>query len=441
MENDDDSAACLISIDFAKAFNKMSHTSCVEAFTKGGASDHMVGLVRAFLTGRKMRMKVGNSFSSLRNINGGSPQGTLLGNYLFIITTDHLETDSNNEPSENSEKTMSDVSFNTAEENPDLEEELPDIDESFVHLNEQMPAETTTSTINSSADEADDPRLTTFDEQLERPEKWKTTDITVLKYVDDFLGIEKIYTGGGFRSISQHKTEILTRALQSERFYRTVEGNATSIGMSVNANKTQLICISPALYSNNNTFVKLHETEIITSQSELKILGFHFGTRPDIIEQIKKISLKFRKRVWVLRHLKKANIPTTDLIKLYQSLILPVLDYTAVTYHSMLSQTQAKLLENLQKLALKIIYGVTGIQYVILLERSGLPTLAERRTKLVDGFIKKAVQNSRYKDWFPTKTFFHHDLRKEQIYIEKYARTSRLYKSPLYYFRRRLNKI
>ena len=42
--------------------------------------------------GRRMKIKMDNEiFSSLRDVNGGSPQGTLLGNYLFIITTDDLE--------------------------------------------------------------------------------------------------------------------------------------------------------------------------------------------------------------------------------------------------------------------------------------------------------------------------------------------------------------
>ena len=72
------------------------------------------------------------------------------------------------------------------------------------------------------------------------------------------------------------------------------------------------------------------------------------------------ISLKFRQRVWVLRHLKKADIPEDDLVQLYLSLVLPVADYIYVVYHSMFTKTQQHQLEHLQKLAIKIIYGVTG---------------------------------------------------------------------------------
>ena len=166
-----------------------------------------------------------------------------------------------------------------------------------------------------------------------------------------------------------------------------------------------------------------------------------FGRKADISSQITSISLKFRRRVWVLRHLKKAGIPQSDLIRLYLSLVQPVLDYTAVVYHSMLGKVQCQDLEKLQKLALKIVYGVTGVSYSELLDRSGLPTLAERRLGMIDIFILKASTHQTHKKWFPTKCFSGYGLRTERIYEEKRARTARLYNSPLYFYRRRLNCI
>ena len=171
----------------------------------------------------------------------------------------------------------------------------------------------------------------------------------------------------------------------------------------------------------------------------MKILGFIFGTDPDVGEHVKALSLKFRKRVWVLRHLKKSGIPTTDLVKLYQSLVAPVLDYTSVVYHSMLNKSQVLMLENLQKLALKIIYGVYEADYQMLLNKSGIKSLEERRLGFIDGFINKALAHPVYCNWFPTREFEHYDMRREVIYEEKFARTKRLYNSPLFYFRRRLN--
>ena len=40
-----------------------------------------------------MRARIGNTLSDPLTIKGGSPQGTLLGNLLFTLTTDKIEED------------------------------------------------------------------------------------------------------------------------------------------------------------------------------------------------------------------------------------------------------------------------------------------------------------------------------------------------------------
>ena len=52
-----------------------------------------ISLVSAFLHGRTMAVKMGREMSEPRLICGGSPQGSILGNYLFCITTDGLGQD------------------------------------------------------------------------------------------------------------------------------------------------------------------------------------------------------------------------------------------------------------------------------------------------------------------------------------------------------------
>ena len=49
-----------------------------------------LGLVNAFLVGRKMSVKIGSTYSEPQLVPGGSPQGSILGNYLFCATTNHL---------------------------------------------------------------------------------------------------------------------------------------------------------------------------------------------------------------------------------------------------------------------------------------------------------------------------------------------------------------
>ena len=81
----------LISIDYAKAYNRMSHQHCLDAFKRKRASQATLGLICAFLTGRKMQVKVGETLSALLDICDGSPQGCVSVNALFCATIEALQ--------------------------------------------------------------------------------------------------------------------------------------------------------------------------------------------------------------------------------------------------------------------------------------------------------------------------------------------------------------
>ena len=103
MGAEDGASAALTSIDFAKAFNRMSHQACLQALGEHGASNKSLALISAFLFKRTMSVRIGTTFSEPKLINGGSPQGSILGNYLFCMTTDKLglrEVDAEDVPQE-----------------------------------------------------------------------------------------------------------------------------------------------------------------------------------------------------------------------------------------------------------------------------------------------------------------------------------------------------
>ena len=51
-------------------------------------------MVAAYLTDRKVTVKVGQECSSLRDLFGGAPQGSILGVFLFNCTINDLEAPS-----------------------------------------------------------------------------------------------------------------------------------------------------------------------------------------------------------------------------------------------------------------------------------------------------------------------------------------------------------
>ena len=124
-----------------------------------------------------------------------------------------------------------------------------------------------------------------------------------------------------------------------------------------------------------------------------------------------------------------------QLVTVYTTVVRPVLDYCAVVYHPMLSDEQDQMVERMQAQALKNIFGYKD-SYATMRKKAGITTHRARRIALCDKFAEKAAAKPRF-DWFPLHTG--RAGRHGEQYKELPARTDRLFNSPLYYFRRRLN--
>ena len=128
-----------------------------------------------------------------------------------------------------------------------------------------------------------------------------------------------------------------------------------------------------------------------------------------------------------------------DLLFVYLSVLRPVLDFAAPTYHPLLTVTQTAALEALQRKAYKIIYG-SDVSYLEALACSNTDTLQDRRQKLTENFAIKTQKNPRYTDgWFPKKPPQHYLTRKTRPFLEIQPRTERMKRNPITYMRNFLN--
>lgn len=59
----------------------------------------------------------------------------------------------------------------------------------------------------------------------------------------------------------------------------------------------------------------------------------------------------------MLRNLKKSGFSEDELIRVYKTMIRPVMDYGSVVYHSSLTDAQDELIDSLQNHALKCVFG------------------------------------------------------------------------------------
>ena len=66
-------ATVITSVDYSKAFNRMSYQYCLQALARNGASTNLLKLIATFLTDSTMTVKVGQTMSTPLPVSGGCP--------------------------------------------------------------------------------------------------------------------------------------------------------------------------------------------------------------------------------------------------------------------------------------------------------------------------------------------------------------------------------
>ena len=213
-----------------------------------------------------------------------------------------------------------------------------------------------------------------IDNHLGVPNNWRDKTPAVFTYIDDANGIEKLRVPGSICHYSQNTPSVTVHAVKSQELMNTVTVRAEGIGMRVNSLKTQLLCMTAGNTSSNvSSYIKCGNQKITSSQ-ELKILGFKFGTTPSVKIHVQYMVQKALRKLWTLRHVKKAGLNQSDMLKIFNTVIRPCVEYAVPTYHPMLTGELSDIIESVQKRACKLIFG-WNTDYAQLVEDGRIETL------------------------------------------------------------------
>ncbi|CAH1267096.1 TBCK [Branchiostoma lanceolatum] len=145
--------------------------------------------------------------------------------------------------------------------------------------------------------------------------------------------------------------------------------------------------------------LRIDDTELAVVPS-LKVLGLTIQSDLHWDKQVNNMVAKSGRKLFLLKRLKKFNLPQCDLVAIYIGYIRPILEYAVPVWSSGLTKRQSDQLERLQKRACRTIMGNSYTGYQHALEHLGLSTLATRREHLCLKFAR-SLMDSEFRDWLP----------------------------------------
>ena len=428
---DSRSACILTAVDFSKAFNRLDHLKCLQAFSKRGASNGIIRILAAFMSGRKMTVKVGNERSAMRQVNAGAPQGSVLGTYLFNIGTDDLDEGCvYTQTLETVEHHTHSSDYPTCSTPKRVSTYQQDALYSPIHGQPQHVSFLPTA-VNVP------PWL-----RAGKEPNWQDKAPENKRYIDDSLHLNAVNMKKEKLMIKGGKPVKIIHPTRSQEMLNHITRNAEDRGMKVNDSKTKVLCISAATSFKAEAVLSGRAGEKIEGQSTLKVLGFWFDSDGSVRSQAEHVCQRLRARAWALRALKRRGMDETSLLRVYKGLIRPAAEYAPVAWHSRLTEEQSTKIEKQQVHALRHIFG-WGISADKMREKGQVEKLADRREARCLKFANKCVGSSRFSSWFPLREAPVYGRRggvSYRTYKEESPRTERYRKDPINYMRSLLNK-
>ena len=132
--------------------------------------------------------------------------------------------------------------------------------------------------------------------------------------------------------------------------------------------------------------------QVLERVEHAKMLGVTISNNLTWSKHIDNIVSKAGKRVYMLYQLKRAGISQNDLVKIYVSIIRPVLEYACPEWSTSLPKYVSDAIEMIQKRVLRSIHP--GLHYDDILVLVGLQSLKMRRDNICKAYFNRLKCNT-----------------------------------------------
>ena len=336
-------------IDFSKAFNRLSHSKIITIMHDLGLPGWLLKIIASYLSERTLVVKYKGSTSKQQNMDGGSPQGTLLGIICFLIQINGI-------------RSLPPVP---------LEEVLtpPGIKHS-----------------STSAKFVDDLTLAAAIPLKQNLQK------------DENLVRPLVFHSRTGHSLPSTNNPMIPQLNNLSEFTKTN-------GMKINKEKTKVMLFNRARSMDFQPTLKL-EDKLLEVVEEIKLLGVIVSSDLKWNKNIKHVKKKCFTRFWMLRRMKEIGATRNDMLEVFELQIRYLTEIGCPAWNGSLLVKDDKELERIQKTAVKIILGNTYIGYENALNTLKIPN--KRREKICLKFAKRLGKSTTYSGWFlktpPMKT-------------------------------------
>ena len=339
-------AVLMCTIDFSKAFNRIDHNLVITKLSDMGVPGWLLNLVCGFLANRNLIVKYRGLTSSSKLMPGGSPQGTLLGLFLFLIMINPV----------------CDFDRNMA-----VGREISGQRSKFT------PATFCAKFVDdlSIAESLKLKEILVNDPEPVRPEQYHAR--LGLKLPTE---LSKVFSE--LKSISEYS-----------------EAN----NMKLNFDKTKFMLFNPTKSFDFIPELIINDTYIETLD-QMKILGVIVSDDLSWKANTNSIVIRAYKKLWIVKRLKLNGANLSDLVEVYTKQIRSILEFGVPVWNSGLTTAEVLDIERVQKSFLHIALGDKYVNYPEALLASGLSNLEERRVQLCTNFAIKALRDPKHSHWF-----------------------------------------